>query len=100
METDESLLSFIKQLTMPVRYGRRKLFPGHNLPAATPDKKLRHLYITCLLLFNTNSSCCTPLHFLLTEALLCHGGSMELVIGSASVDTNSRYATNSGEKDQ
>ena len=88
---------------MPLRDGRRKLFHGRSL-SATQDNKLRHIYIMCLLLFNTNSSCCMPLHFLLTEAILCHGGSMELVclfnrLGiEASLDTNSRYATYVVEK--
>ena len=51
---DECLLNFIQQVSMPIRDGRRKLFNGHSLPF-TQDNKMRHLYILCLLLFNTNS---------------------------------------------
>ena len=50
-------------------------------------------------MFNTNTQCSLPFHTLLTEAILCHGGSLELVrvfnrVGAAaSIDTNSRLAT-------
>ena len=96
--TDECLLNFIQLVTMPIRDGRRKLFTGHSSPV-TQDNKMRHLYILCLLLFNTNSSCYMPMHFVLTEAILCYGGSMELVklfnrFGMvSSLDTNNRIAT-------
>ena len=97
--TDECLLNIIQQITTPIRDGRRKLFGGHGGIPVTQENKMRHLYILCLLLFNTNSSCYIPVHFLLTEAILCHGGSVELVklfnrFGMvSSLDTNNRIAT-------
>ena len=73
---DEHLLKFI---TMPIRDSRRKLFHA-DIPPSTQDDQsyVRLLYIISLLLFNTNSSCYMPLHYLLTEAILCHGGSIHV----------------------
>ncbi len=53
----------------------------------------------CVLLFNANHACSAPLHVLLTETILCHGGDQVLVqimngIGAvASLDTSNRLAT-------
>ena len=50
-------------------------------------------------MFCTNTQCSMPFHMLVTEATLCHGGTLELVkilnrIGAAaSIDTNQRLAT-------
>ena len=94
---DPVLLDFIRQLTQIVCESRRKLF--HDEKEKGTTKTVRQLYILCVLLFCTNSTCSMPLHVVLTEAILCHGGSLELVrifnrIGAvASIDTNSRLAT-------
>lgn len=90
--TDQELLKFINQLTCSTK---RKLFVSHD---AKP-KLIRTFYALCVLLFNTNSACCGPLHVLLTEAILCHGGNIELVkifnrVGAvACTDTCHRVAT-------
>ena len=50
-------------------------------------------------MFCTNNTCSAPLHVLLTEAVLCHGGTVELVkilnrLGAvASLDTVNRLST-------
>ena len=95
---DEYLIKFIQQITMPIRDSQRKLFNA-DIPPSTQDNQshVRILYIISLLLFNTNSSCYMPLHYLLTEAILCHGGSTELGI-VASLDTSSRLGTHVVEK--
>lgn len=112
--TDKTLLKFISQLTCTVREGRKLFQP----PSETSDelneeqleneddaieeptvKSIRQFYILCVLLFNTNKSCWAPLHVMLTEAILCHGGNNELVkimnrLGAAaSLDTCNRLAT-------
>lgn len=52
-----------------------------------------------MLLFCTNNTCSSPLHVLLTEAVLCHGGTLELIhilnrLGAvASVETLNRLST-------
>lgn len=71
---DPVLLDFLQQLTCTTKTRRRKLFN------ATDDtKSIRQLYALCVLLFNTNNTCSAPLHVLLTDCILCHGGSLELV---------------------
>ena len=102
---DEYLIKFIQQITMPIRDSRRKLFNA-DIPPSTQDNQshVRILYIISLLLFNTNLSCYMPLHYLLTEAILCHGRSTELIrvfnkLGIvASLDTSSRLGTHVVEK--
>ena len=42
-------------------------------------KNIRQAYALCVLLFCTDTTCSMPLHILLTEAILCHGRSLELV---------------------
>ena len=92
-ELDPVILQFIKLLTFPVRGSKRKLFEDD-----TAAKTIRHFYIVCVLLFNTNHAC-APLHVLLSEAIVCHGGSQVLVqlmnrLGAvASLDTCNRLAT-------
>ena len=94
---DPVLLNFINQLTQTVCQSRRKLFNDEN--ESLTIKKLRHFYILGVILFCTNTTCSMPLHVVLTEAIICHGGSLELVrilnrVGAvASIDTNSRLAT-------
>ncbi len=63
------------------------------------NEKIHQQAKLLLLLFCTNSTCSMPLYVVLTEAILCHRGSLELVrilnrVGAvASLDTNSRLAT-------
>ena len=62
-------------------------------------KFIRQLYSLCVLLFCTESTCSTPLHILLTKAIQCYGGSLELIrifnrIGAvASLDTCDHLST-------
>ena len=97
---DETLMGFIQELTKPIRDSRRTLFGTGEVDM----KRHRHFYALCLLLFNTNRMCNMPFHFGLTEAILCHGGSTELVrlfnkLGIvSSLDTNSRIATSIVER--
>ena len=62
-------------------------------------KVIRQVYAMCILLFTTNHSCSMPLHVLVTDTILCHGGSLQLVrimnrVGAVvSIDTASRLAT-------
>ncbi len=94
---DPTLLSFIQQLTQSVRSRKRKLFESESDVANT--KHIRQLYALCTLFFCTNNQCSMPFHFPLSDAILCHGGSLELLrilnrVGAvASIDTNSRLAT-------
>ena len=89
-EIDPVLLDFLQQVTS-CKTKRRK--------STDEIKSIRHLYAFCVLLFNTNNACSAPLHVVLTDFILCHGGSLELVrimnrIGAvASVDTCNRLAT-------
>ncbi len=91
-------MEFIRQLTCTDREGRRRLFDAQETEASDA-KKIRHFYILCVLLFNANHACSAPLHVLLTETILCHGGDQVLVqimnrIGAvASLDTSNRLAT-------
>ena len=95
------LLSFVRTATQSVRSSRCKQFSA--VPVSNV-KALRQLYSICVLLFCTNSTCIMPFHVLITEAIIFHGGSKELVrilnrIGAAaSLDTSSRMATESERK--
>ena len=92
------LLKFIETLTQTVRSVRckRSLFSNSE---PTRTKMVRQIFIACMIIFNTNSVCSMPLHVLLTEAILCNGGSQELVrllnrVGAvASLDTVNRLNT-------
>ncbi|SMN01636.1 hypothetical protein SPONN_2736 [uncultured Candidatus Thioglobus sp.] len=94
--TDQELLKFISQLTESKK--KRKLFDSQEEQPIS-SKAIRHFYALCVLLFNTNSACCAPLHVLLTEAIICHGGNTELVkilnrVGAvACMDTCNRLTT-------
>ena len=95
--TEPILLQFIQQLTQSVRSKRRKLFETEAEVRQT--KQMRQLFLLSSLLFCTNTQCSMPLHILVTEATLCHGGTQELVkmlnrIGAgSSIDTSQRLAT-------
>lgn len=100
---DPSLVRFIQKLTS----GRSKRhWEVHDDCTSEDDqhkgmsiKEIRQVYALCVLLFCTDNTCSMPLHILLTEAILCHGGSLELVrilnrVGAvASLDTCNRLAT-------
>ena len=91
---DPVLLHFIERVTETVRTRKRRLFPSES--EAIHTKQVRQIYALCVLLFCTNTQCSMPLHIPLAEAILCHGGSLELVnrLGAvASVDTTNRIAT-------
>ena len=94
---DPHLIRFIQQLTQSVRSRRRKLFSSES--EVTTTRRMCQLYLLCTVLFCTNNQCSMPFHTLLTEAILCHGGSQELVrilnrVGAvASLETSHRLAT-------
>ena len=94
--TDPILIQFLKQLTCIVNERRKK----HITTEEGMDiRTIRQFYALCVLLFNTNTICSAPMHVLLTEIILCHKGSLELVkimnrIGAvASLDTCNRLST-------
>ena len=70
---DTQLMNFIHTVTQSVRT-KRKLSSSEN-----KSKRVREAYLLCVMLFCTNSQCSMPFHILLTEAILCHGGSQQLV---------------------
>ena len=95
------LIQCIQVLTKPTRE-RRQLFSQHDLLDSTgtmKGKSLKQLYCLSTILFCTNNQCNMPLQYLLSDAILCLGGSTELVkilnrIGAvASLDTHNRVAT-------
>lgn len=96
----EELVTFLSLITQPVRHRRRKLF-DNTLPLEhhTYTKNVRLFYAVCVLTFCTNSYFSAPMHVLVTEAVLCHGGTQELVailnrLGAAAcLDTVNRLAT-------
>ncbi len=96
---DPVLVSFINKITQSIRGRKRRLFPDETDSQSMNMRSIRQLYTLCVLLFCTESTCCMPLHILLTEAIICNGGSLELVrmfnrIGAvASLDTSSRLST-------
>lgn len=93
---DPVLLDFIQKITQAVRFKRCKLF---NESEVSHKKSVRQLFLLCSLMFITNTQCSMPFHVLNTEAILCYGGSHELVkifnrLGAAaSLDTSLRLAT-------
>ena len=97
-DTDPDLLSFLSTMTQSVRQSRRKLF-SESASNTQLTISTKNIYALCVLQFCTNSMCSAPLHILLTEAVLCHGSTLELVrilnrIGAAaSLDTVNRLAT-------
>ena len=88
---DPVLWKMVVLLTRSVRGSRR------NKPLSR-QRKLQCLYTLCVMLFNTNRSCSSPMHVLLTDIIEAHGGSTELIctlnhVGAiASLDTHKRYA--------
>jgi len=81
---------------------RRQLFSQQELIESfgtMNSKSMKQLYCLLTILFCTNSQCSMPLQYLLSDAILCLGGSTELVkifnrIGAvASLDTHDRIAT-------
>ena len=100
-QLDPLLIQCIQILTKPVRE-RRQLFSQqdlHDSSGTLKSKSMKQLYCLCTLFFCTNSQRNMPLQYLLADAILCMGGSTELVkmlnrIGAvASLDTHDRMAT-------
>ena len=83
-------------MTQSVRQSRRYLFES-TVQGST--RNIRLLYALSVLQFCTNSTCSAPLHILVTESVICHGGTLELVrilnrLGAAaSIDTVNCLAT-------
>ena len=106
--TDPLLLSFLTTLTQSVRRSKRNLFSdassSESQHCSISPRSSRLFYALCVLQFCTNSTCSVPLHILLTEAVMCHGGTLELVqllnrLGAiASVETANRLATHVVQK--
>ena len=104
---DPELLNFLLTMTQPVRQSRRNLFENNTTQTdMNTTKNIRLFYALSVLVFCTNNTCSAPLHILLTEAVLCHGGTLELVrilnrLGAvASIDTVNRLATHVVQKRQ
>ena len=74
-ELDPVLVSFMKKITQSVRARKRSLFQDAD-STFLQTKHIRQVYALCVLLFCTDTACSMPLHILLTEAILCHGGSL------------------------
>ena len=81
---------------------RRRLFSQQELIESSGTMKnrtMKQLYCLLTIFFCTNSQCSMPLQYLLSDAILCLGGSTELVkifnrIGAvASLDTHDCVAT-------
>ena len=99
-QVDPLLIQCIQILTKPVRE-RRQLFSQQDLHdswGTLKSKSMKQLYCLCTLFFCTNSQCNMPLQYLLADAILCMGGSTELVkmlnrIGAVgSLDTHDSMA--------
>ena len=97
--TDLHLMSFLTTLTQSVRQSKRNLFADTGSLSSISPRSCRLFYALSVLQFCTNSTCCVPLHALLAETVMCHGGTLELVhilnrLGAvASVETVNRLAT-------
>ena len=93
-DTDDVVTDFLTTMTQSIRSSRHSL-----LQDKLTEVSSKKIYATSLLLFYTNSTCSAPFHVALTEAVLCHGGTVELVrilnrLGLiASLDTVNRVAT-------
>ena len=70
---DPHLVKCMNILTAPVR-GRHKL-----LECEQKSTSVKKLFCLATLLFVTNNQCYMPLHYILTDAIVCMGGSAELV---------------------
>ena len=94
--TDPLILKFLTTMTQSARQSRRYLFES---TVQVSTRNIRLLYALSVLQFCTNSTCSAPLHILVTESVICHGGTQELVrilnrLGAAaSIDTVNRLAT-------
>ena len=94
------LLHFLRTMTQPIRCSRRKLFDcTTSAEYNSHTKNVRLFYALSMLVFCTYPQCSVPMHVLVTEAVLCHGGTLELVAilnrlgAAASLDTVNRLAT-------
>ena len=104
-DTNRELLDFLSIMTQSVRQ-RRKLFETSpiEMDQNRHTRNVRLFYALSVLVFCTSATCNTPLHVLVTEAVLCHGGTQELVrilnrLGAAvCLDTVNRLATHVVEK--
>ena len=81
------LWKFLSQLTQSKRQQQHRSL-SHDVST---------VYALCVLLFTINPQCSVPLHLPLTDLILCHGGTTELVTvlnrfgAVASADTHSRF---------
>ena len=91
--TNPELWKFLTQLMQSKRLRQHKSlsYSSHDVHTVCT------LYCLCVLLFTTNPQCCVPIHLPLTDLILCHGGTTELVTvlnrfgAAASADTHSRF---------
>ena len=96
-QLDPLLYQCIQVLTTPTRDRRR--FFSCELQFQPGNKTIKQLYCLSTIFYVTNHKCSMPLQYLLADALLCLGGSTELLkifnrIGAvASLDTHDRVAT-------
>ena len=77
-QLDPLLIQCIQALTKPVQQ-RRRLF-SHQEPLETSgtvqSKTIKQLYCLSTIFFCTNPQCNMPLHYLLSDAILCLGGGL------------------------
>ena len=91
---DPHLVKCMHILTAPVR-SRHKLLDSDQ----DTTTSVKQLFCLATILYVTNSQCYMPLHYILTDAILCMGGSAELVrvlnrFGACvSLDTHNRIST-------
>ena len=88
-----TLLMAIQLLTQPTRSVVKQTSTENN------RKLIKQIYSLMVLCYCTNNQCYMPLHYLLTDAIQCHGGSVTLIkifnrVGAcASIDTLQRIQT-------
>lgn len=75
---DSTLWEFINNLTQTVRARRGAASTAEISPRAI-TKNIRQLYCLAVIMFTINPQCNLPFHLPLTEAVISHGGSLELV---------------------
>ena len=79
---DPLSVNLLDQITQTVRCRKYKLRFQDNANTTSSVltiKDICQFYALCVLLFCTENTCSMPFHLLLTEAVLCHGGSLKLV---------------------
>ena len=99
---DPAIWQWIVTTTQSVRESH-SITLSSKTPLAVHTKKVRQLFILCLLFYSVNPLCCTPIHILLAEAVEVCNGSRKLLnilnrLGvTCSEDTHDRFVTMKAE---